>query len=45
MEEGCQLFGQSVPPETSVVDSAEDGLCVYDVDGRWIKVKNYNGMY
>lgn len=43
VEEGCQLFGQSVPPETSVVDSAEDGLCVYDVDGRWIKVKNYNG--
>ncbi|VDK67351.1 unnamed protein product, partial [Onchocerca ochengi] len=41
--EDCQLFGESVPRKTTVNDSKDAMLCVYDVEGRWLKCKNYKG--
>ncbi|VDN02330.1 unnamed protein product [Thelazia callipaeda] len=39
----CQLFGESVPWKTTVNDSSDASLCVYDVEGRWLKCRNYKG--
>ncbi|VIO90405.1 Uncharacterized protein BM_BM5421 [Brugia malayi] len=41
--ENCQLFGESVPRKTTVNDSKDAMLCVYDVEGRWLKCRNYRG--
>ncbi|KAL4002493.1 hypothetical protein ACH3XW_3680 [Acanthocheilonema viteae] len=41
--EDCQLFGESVPRKTTVNDSNDAMLCVYDVEGRWLKCRNYKG--